>query len=419
MSDKPRLLMLYTRFPFPPMFGDRMHVYHHAKELGKDYDVDLLCLASPEQREQVDALKSVFRQVFCFPLDKKQLLTSSAWQKQLLTQTLLGMAKSNLKLPAQVAGYRNSEVKKWLEQNASSYDLLYFHHVRSVEWYEDVSVPAVLDYHDAISLNYKGVLEEVSGPWRLFYQWEQPRLLGYELSCLNRFSHSFICSPADRDYLLKEYQVRTGENHSSSISVMPMGVKEELVESNLCAQEEPWIVYLGKMNYLPNEDAVVHFAREVFPLIQDQLGSEARFVIVGAQPSQRVQALAEIPGVTVTGFVDDPNEYLSKARVVVAPLRIGAGIQNKVLESMALSKAVVASSLAASGIEGATNGGNLLIADSPHKMTEAIVSLWDSKALRKELGHQARELIRSRYTWSKVGIQLRARIADIFSPVEV
>lgn len=409
MSDKPRLLMLYTRFPFPPMFGDRMHVYHYAKELGKAYDVDLLCLASTEQREQVDGLNSVFRQVFCFPLDKKQLLT----------QTLLGMAKSNLKLPAQVAGYRNNEVKKWLEQNASSYDLLYFHHVRSVEWYEDVSVPAVLDYHDAISLNYKGVLDEVSGPWRLFYQWEQPRLLDYELSCLDRFSHSFICSPADRDYLLRECQERTDENRFSSISVMPMGVKEELVESEPCALGEPWIVYLGKMDYLPNEDAVVHFAHEVFPLVQEQVGSEARFVIVGAQPSRRVQALVEIPGVTVTGFVDDPNEYLNKARVVVAPLRIGAGIQNKVLESMALGKAVVASSLAASGIEGAANGGNLLIADDAQEMTEAIASLWDSKALREELGYQARELIRSRYTWSKVGIQLRARIADILSPVEV
>ena len=198
-----------------------------------------------------------------------------------------------------------------------------------------------------------------------------------------------------------------------------MGVRDELVEPNLCAQEEPWIVYLGKMNYLPNEDAVAYFAREVFPLVQAQIGSQARFVIVGAQPSRRVQELAELPGVTVTGFVDDPNEYLSKARVVVAPLRIGAGIQNKVLESMALGKAVAASSLAASAIEGVAHGGHLLIADDPHDMASAVVSLWDSKALREELGHQARELIRSRYTWSKVGIQLRARIADIFSPVEV
>ncbi|MCH7744598.1 MAG: glycosyltransferase [Chloroflexi bacterium] len=409
MSDKPRILMLYTRFPYPPMFGDRMHVYHYARELGEDYDVDLLCLASEEQREQTDALKSVFRQVFCFPLDRKQLLT----------QAILGMAKSNLKLPAQVAGFRNGEVKKWLRQNASSYDLLYFHHVRSVEWHEDISVPAVLDYHDAISLNYKGVLGAVRGPWRLFYQWEQPRLLEYELDCLNRFSHSFICSPTDRDYLLREYQARAGESRLSSISVMPMGVRDELVESNPCAQDEPWIVYLGKMNYLPNEDAVAYFAREVFPLVQAQIGSQARFVIVGAQPSRRVQELAELPGVTVTGFVDDPNEYLSKARVVVAPLRIGAGIQNKVLESMALGKAVAASSLAASGIEGVAHGGHLLIADDPHDMASAVVSLWDSKALREELGHQARELIRSRYTWSEVGIQLRARIADIFSPVEV
>ena len=121
----------------------------------------------------------------------------------------------------------------------------------------------------------------------------------------------------------------------------------------------------------------------------------------------------------MTGFVDDPNEYLSKARVVVAPLRIGAGIQDKVLEGMALGKAVVASSLAASGIEGAAHGGNLLIADDAHEMTEAIVNLWDSNTLREELGYQARELIRSRYTWSKVGNQLRSRIADIFSPVAV
>ena len=177
-------------------------------------------------------------------------------------------------------------------------------------------------------------------------------------------------------------------------------------------EEKNWIVFLGKMNYYPNEDSVVYFARQVFPLLRSKL-KNVKFIIVGAYPTRRVQALSKIPGVEVTGFVDDPYEYLGRAKVVVAPIRLGAGIQNKILEAMALRKPVVTTSKGARGIAGGADGKHFVVADDPEKMAEKILELLNDPERRREIGQNARALIEERYTWDVIGAELLAEIEKV------
>ena len=151
------------------------------------------------------------------------------------------------------------------------------------------------------------------------------------------------------------------------------------------------------MDYPPNIDAAAFFAREVLPMVRGRQ-ADARFAIVGRAPTAEVLQLANLPGVTVTGEVPDTRPWLSSARVVVAPLRIARGIQNKVLEAMASAKAVVASPEAAEGID-ACNGKELLIAGTAAAQADAVVSLLRDSVRRQRMEMAARAAMEARYSW--------------------
>jgi glycosyltransferase involved in cell wall biosynthesis len=167
------------------------------------------------------------------------------------------------------------------------------------------------------------------------------------------------------------------------------------------------------MDYFPNEDAAEYFVKQIFPHVRTNHPT-AEFLIVGASPSSRVQKLSEYDRVTVTGFVDDPKDYLEQADVLVAPMRHGAGLQNKVLEGMALGRPVVTSSLAREGIN-ARDGDHLIVVDDPDSFAASINDLISDIDKRRQIGKSARELIEREHTWAQIGNQLRSRITEILS----
>jgi glycosyltransferase involved in cell wall biosynthesis len=151
------------------------------------------------------------------------------------------------------------------------------------------------------------------------------------------------------------------------------------------------------MDYHPNIDAVRYFATEVFPIVRRR-HPDAKFVIVGGSPTQRVRKLSQRENVRVTGFVDRPEKYLVRATVVTAPMRYGTGLQNKVLEGMAVGRPVVTTSLGADGIR-AEPGRHLLVAETGQEMADTILELFEDPARRLRIGDAARQRIRERYTW--------------------
>lgn len=147
-------------------------------------------------------------------------------------------------------------------------------------------------------------------------------------------------------------------------------------------------------------------------LAAHRLPPEVKFLVVGSSPSDRVRALGDEPGVTVTGFVEDPRDYLERADVVVTPMRHGAVMQNKVLEAMTLARPVVTTSLAREGID-AVDDEHLVVADGAGAFADETTELLDSRADRRRLGANARDLVTSKYTWSQVGQNLREAVTGV------
>ncbi|GAW94072.1 glycosyltransferase [Calderihabitans maritimus] len=394
-----KVLVMSSRIPYPLTAGYKIRIYYLSRILARKYRVDLLAI--DENRDgNYRELEKIYRRVRVFRVSGFRLRR----------QALFGLVGAK---PLQVKYYFLPEVQEWLKDHAGDYDLIYCNHIRMAEYLRETGIPKLIDFHDAISMHYQSSLSRARGLWKMIYQVESRRVLNYELAVLQFFDKAFITAPADRNYLLSRfYRVNPGQE-PCPVVVIPMGVKEEVLSRPECSEEEDWVVFLGKMDYYPNQEAAVYFAREVFPLVKKISGREMEFVIVGTSPTGRVLELENIPGVRVTGFVEDPYFYLERARVVVAPVRLGAGIQNKILEAMALKKAVVTTPVGVRGIHGAEPGRHLLAAASTEEIAETVAKVLEDEELRRHLGKHGRALVEQKYTWEVIEPQVLREIDEL------
>ena len=388
-----KILILSSRVPYPQVGGDRLRIYNTAKTLSKNYEIDLLCLNEGRvESDYLERLKEVFNEVICFsyhPLKFK-------WN------AFKGLF---LKKPLQVSYYYFKEIQKWINERYGDYDLIFCNHIRTAEYIKNIVCAKIVDLHDAISMNYTRARLNAKGWWKVIYFIENKKLLPYEIKTTDEFDKSFIVSDIDRDYLVKNGAKR------GKIITVPVAVREEVVNRVFKAKEKYELVFLGKMDYPPNEDAVIYFVDRIFPILKKEK-QNLKFIIVGAKPTKRVLKLRKTEGVEVTGFVEDHCKYIEASKVFVAPIRFGAGIQNKILEAMALGKPVVTTSLGAEGIKG-REGEHFLVADKPEEMVEKIMNLLENKNRRGFIGRRARALIEEKYTWKIIGEQFLKEIGEI------
>lgn len=389
--------MLYSKIPWSLVGGDRMRVYYLGKILATKYKVDLLCInEGRENPETIEELKRFFHQVFVFSFPKISFFINA----------FLGFFS---KKPLQVHCYYFKKIQKWINKNIGNYDIVFCNHIRTTEYVKNFNIKKIIDFHDALSKNYKSVIKIAPGFKKIIYFIENKRLLNYELEILKKFEFALITSLVDRDYILKNYQGR-----DKDILIVPMGIKEELLERKFNGKEENWISFLGTMTYSPNEDATLYFAKEVFLKIQKKI-TNTNFYIIGDRPSRRILALKRSLGINITGFVQDPYYYLERSQIVVAPVRQGTGIQNKVLEGMVLGKTVVTTPIGASGIPEARNGEHFIVIDpkNPDEMADKIIALMKNDKERKRIGDNAKKLILENYTWDKIGKILLENICKL------
>jgi glycosyltransferase involved in cell wall biosynthesis len=203
------------------------------------------------------------------------------------------------------------------------------------------------------------------------------------------------------------------------VHVIPNGVDTEYFQSSgtLPAQGAPVIGFTGDMSYLPNQEAVSFFARQVLPLIR-QSSPQAQFLIVGRNPSREVRDLADMEGVEVTGFVPDVRTHLARMRVSVAPFSIAAGIQNKILEAMSYGLPVVVTSRTAQGLT-PDAARAVEIADGPEEMAGKIVRLLRDPQLARESGQENRRRVMADYNWDKALDRFRALVENAVTTTEI
>ena len=390
---KKKILVLSSRVPYPLIGGDRIRIYNFGKILRQEYAVDL-AFTNDLGKDYSSELSKVFDNLFEFPFNSKLLVLNS----------LRGIFSRK---PIQVMGNYFNSMQKWFNRIKDKYDLIICNHIRMAEYLlraDAFQTTKLIDYHDALSLHYRDSAPCIKGFWRLFYAVERKRLENYEYTVAGRFKLGLITSKIDKEYFRQQLGL------SLPLFVVPMGVENDLLSYNVEQEEHDWITFLGKMSTHANELAVEFFAEKVFPSLRRSYPN-LEFMIIGNKPTLRVRRLERIAGVRVLGFVADPYSLIRQGKILVSPQLIGAGIQNKVLQAMALGKPVVGTERALRAIDG-ENGKHFIKANTPEKMIATILELLENKGRRVMIGRNARELIIQQYTWDKIGRRLLSIIEE-------
>ena len=384
------LLYLVHRIPYPPNKGDKIRSYHILKHLTSRYAVHLGAFVDIEDDFQYTGrLESM-----CAGLCLRRLGRMRS-RVRCLSGFVTGEA---LTIPF----YRDRVMQQWVNERIRRTGIkkvLVFSSAMAqyVDRNDHDGLYRIIDFVDVDSGKWEQYAKHMRWPNSWIYRRESKKLLNYERKIAAHFDHSIFVSQEEADY----FEDRAPEL-KEKIHWMRNGVDLDYFNPNVkhpnpypeCCR---YIVFTGAMDYWANVDAVTWFACNVLPGLRTRF-EDLKFYIVGSNPSPEVRALAQVPGVVVTGKVPDVRPYIQHADVVVTPLRIARGIQNKVLEAMAMAKPVVASQEAAEGI-GAEHGHEILIADSANETIKMVATILENGAQRA--GIAARKFIERHFKWSE------------------
>ncbi|HET7267508.1 MAG TPA: TIGR03087 family PEP-CTERM/XrtA system glycosyltransferase [Oleiagrimonas sp.] len=382
------LLFLCHRLPWPPDKGDKIRSYHVLRHLAAHYHVYLgTFVDDPDDWRHVAEVKTLCAGTCIRPL--KPWL--ARWR------ALAALARGEALTPG---CYRDPVMRRWIEQLVAAHRvdlaLCYSSGVAPLVMRHD-QLPRVMDFVDADSDKWQQYAQTRHGLKRLIYQREAHRLASFERSVAMRFDASVFVSEAEAAFFRRDDPTLEYRVHG-----IPNGVDTAYWDPhrdyrNPYPTDTRVVVFVGAMDYRANVHAAQWFAREVWPRVSAGR-TDARFYIVGSHPTREVLGLGDQPGITVTGRVDDVRPYLAHAHVVAAPLRIARGIQNKVLEALAMQKVVLTTPEAWEGIEDFA-GRKGLISDSPETMADATLRWLD--VTRPARVPAARAAVMSRYDWAR------------------
>jgi len=286
------------------------------------------------------------------------------------------------------------------------YDAVVFESALASGYHLSEHVKVILDQHNIeFELLQRAYLHETA--WlRKWYNWWESRLVKPVEVELCRGADAIVVTSERERLLLKSILP------PSKIEVVSNGVDIEYFHGNCSEQEvDGRIVFTGSMAYYPNVEAVLFFAQKCWPLVREHIPG-AIWQIVGKDPLPAVRKLAELPGITVTGSVADVRPYFAEARVAIVPLQIGGGTRIKILEAMAMRKAVVSTSLGCEGLS-VVPGKHLIVADQPEVFAQAVIELLNNAEKRQALGTAGRAMVEAEYSWEKCGTRLLELVTEV------
>jgi sugar transferase (PEP-CTERM/EpsH1 system associated) len=395
-AAKADLLFLCHRIPYPPDKGDKIRSYHWLCALAKRFRVHLAAFVD-DKRDWIyrDVIESLCASSLLLPLRPASAKLRS------LRGLLTGQ-------PLSLPYYRDDRLTRWLTQLTRSCE------IRHVFVYSSVmaqyaagagfaGMRRVIDFVDVDSDKWRQYAEHMRAPMSWVYGREARRLEGFELDVARGFDFSIFVSPAEARWF------RDRLNGGSRVTYVNNGVDStyfdpELVFPSPYSAGVKAVVFTGAMDYWANADAVSWFKAAIWPRVRSA-EPKAVFYIVGAHPAPAVQALA-CEDVVVTGRVPDVRPYLRHGTAVIVPMRIARGIQNKVLEGMAMARPVVVTSKGLEGIS-AKDRQEVLVADEPAIFARRVIDILMSGA--DELGIAARAMVRRAYSWTVSD----SRLADL------
>ena len=376
-----RILFITHRFPYPPNRGDRIRSWQFVRALASFADVDLACTADePVSGDQLATVERICRRVACVPIGRSRWLSAAG-------HVLMGRSATE-------GLFASAELRRTLRRwnGEIEYDAA-LAYCSSMSGYLDLltHVPQsrkFIDFVDVDSRKWSDYAAAARGPSRLLYQLESRRVARLERQAPDRCHRVFVTNR-------REAKVARHVVPRRRVAVIRNSV-ESIIESTPPTNTSPACLFVGALDYLPNVNAVRWFSAEVWPQIRRTFPT-ARFLVVGRRPVRSVQELSECGGIEIHADVPDVRRFLAEATVVVAPLAIARGVQNKLLEAMAAGRVVVTSKQAADGVE-AKPGTHLIEADGAAEWIAAVQRLFDDPALRTRVATAARQFVRANHS---------------------
>ena len=381
------ILFLAHRIPWPPNRGDKIRSHHFLQKLMDCAPVHVACFADDDNEKQTG-------------WDRKAELASCEIVVRSKPTWRAGIEALVSGKPVSLTSFDSVEIGTYVAQVIATrpVDCIFVFSGQMAQYIpSDFSGRVVMDFADVDSAKFETYADEGSGPMAWINHREGRLLQVFEKNIAERADHSLFVSEAEAELFrhrsgLSDERVKAVGNGIDLEFYGAPDVQPEGLEHN-----GPLILFTGQMDYQPNVQAVQSFSNEVMPEILSRF-PDARFAIVGRSPAEKVKQLDQKNGTIVVGAVDDIRNWITAADVVVAPLRIARGIQNKVLEAMAMAKPVVASRCAAEGIE-AINREHFLIAPSVEEEALLVCELLGDPERARRLGKHAKILIHSHYSW--------------------
>lgn len=385
-NDVKNILYITTRLPWPLIGGDRLHIYHYLKELkNRGYKITLISLVSKED-DLTGALEhsEFYTKLIPVKFDKKLAYLNAA--KAIFNDR-----------PFIVEYFYNKNMQKVIDKEISTdkYDIVIGYIIRSLPYLEKYNnIKKIIHLCDAVSMMYERRLKEKSNLFdRLKIGIEYLKVKNYEKKACKITDRQVLISETDKKYLEKFADV-------SNTEVIGLATDTDYYSPIDCKKENN-ICFVGSMQYIPNSEAALYFAKKIFPLVKKEI-PDAKFKIIGANPRKDLlDGVKNINGIEVTGKVDDVREYMKDCKVSVCPVKIVGGIQNKILEAMSMEIPVITTPEGAEGINATPD--LLRVAYSDKDYAKKVLEIMTNNQLSKKLSSKARDFIIHNFSWKEVG----------------
>jgi len=375
MAHKKKLVVCLSRFPYPLDKGDKLRAFHQIKQLATNFEVYLICTTDTAVNfSQINVLKEFCKEVFVFKLSPWKI----GWN---LFLTIFSTK------PFQVAYFYQSSIHRKIKTLLSEIkpDFIYSQLIRTSEYVKNYhACSKTLDYMDAFSKGIERRMSSKKGIVRWVFKQEFQRLLNYERQIFEYFEHHTIISEQDRSFIAHPRQ--------KEISIIPNGVAHFTPEKYKLIKKID-LLFTGNMGYPPNLEAALFIYQKVLPYLSDT----TTCLIAGVNPPISLRKIAS-ETFRVSGWVEDMGECYAKSKIFIAPMFIGTGLQNKLLEAMAMGIPCITTTLANKALQ-ATPNEEILIANSPAEFISQITNLQEDKILYDQIAEQGKNYVRKNFSW--------------------
>ncbi|MCU0433355.1 MAG: glycosyltransferase [Bacteroidia bacterium] len=373
-----KLFVITSRIPWPLEKGDKLRMYHQLRLLAEEHEIILCALNDGKLHPDADAeLRKFCTHIHYIHFSKPTLALN-------LLRTLFG------RLPFQTGYFWHRKAQKLIDSFVAYYkpDLIYCQLIRTSEYArKHKRIPKVLDYMDVFSKGTERRIEKVAAWKRPVFRMEWKRLLNYEREVFEAFDAHIIISDQDRMLMPVSDPKR--------INVIGNGVDMNFFQP-LELPKTHDILFNGNMSYPPNVESAEYLVQKVLPLVHKRMPG-VKVLITGATPSAAVLALKS-GHVTVTGWVDDVRTGFAQSRMLVAPMQSSIGLQNKLLEAMAMRIPCLTTTLSNNALK-AQPGTEIIVADSPQAFADAIVELLGNEEISQQLAQAGYEFVKANFSW--------------------